>query len=340
MMSVFKRALRVALACVLFFAVASPETRAADGIVRAVLFYSPTCPHCHDVITNTLTPMAKQYGDSLSVAMVDVTTKDGQQLFNGALAHFAVPEERQGVPLLIIADRVMVGSVEIPQQFPSLVESWLMRGGVGWPDIPGLSVDDPTAAEGSADAATNSGLMGALARDPAGNGLALAVLGGLIASLVVVAVQRRDKAVKAGPAQRESLILGLCLAGMAVAAYLAYVETTEVAAFCGPIGDCNAVQQSPYARLFGLIPIGWLGVAGYVAILASSLFDNPLARQIRFGFIVVGLLFSIYLTFLEPFVIGASCAWCLTSALIMIALLWLTAGPPAPPRRARLRQTA
>jgi uncharacterized membrane protein len=82
--------------------------------------------------------------------------------------------------------------------------------------------------------------------------------------------------------------------------------------------------------LFGLIPIGWLGVAGYVAILAASLVDSTIARWLRFGFIVAGVLFSTYLTFLEPFVIGASCAWCLTSALIMIALLWLTAAPPLP----------
>ncbi|NQV07202.1 hypothetical protein HQ535_11680 [bacterium] len=38
-----------------------------------------------------------------------------------------------------------------------------------------------------------------------------------------------------------------------------------------------------------------------------------------------GTAFSIYLTFLEPFVIGATCAWCLTSALVVTGLLWLTA---------------
>jgi uncharacterized membrane protein len=42
---------------------------------------------------------------------------------------------------------------------------------------------------------------------------------------------------------------------------------------------------------------------------------------------VFGTLFSIYLTFLEPFVIGATCAWCLTSAVLMAALLALTATP-------------
>jgi uncharacterized membrane protein len=42
---------------------------------------------------------------------------------------------------------------------------------------------------------------------------------------------------------------------------------------------------------------------------------------------LLGTLFSIYLTFLEPFVIGATCAWCLTSAIVMTALLWLSVVP-------------
>ena len=48
-----------------------------------------------------------------------------------------------------------------------------------------------------------------------------------------------------------------------------------------------------------------------------------LAGAIAFG----GTLFSIYLTFLEPFVIGATCMWCLTSAVAITGLLWSTAGP-------------
>jgi uncharacterized membrane protein len=42
---------------------------------------------------------------------------------------------------------------------------------------------------------------------------------------------------------------------------------------------------------------------------------------------VSGVAFSIYLTFLEPFVIGATCAWCLTSAILITVLMWLAAGP-------------
>ncbi len=323
---------KVFLACLLCLGVSPRPARAADAVVHAVLFYSPTCPHCHDVMVNTLQPMTEQYGEALKIAAVDVSTEKGQQLFNTALAAFGVPEQRQGVPMLIIGELVLVGSVEIPEQFPGLVEGWLARGGIGWPALPGYDVaDEPTEPT-----ATTGGISGALARDPLGNGLALAMLGGLIVSILVVAIQRRDLGVGSAPTKRENVIIALCLGGLAVAAYLAYVETTQVEAFCGPIGDCNAVQQSPYARLAGLIPVGWLGVAGYVAILAASLVEARRARQLRFGFVVIGVLFSIYLTFLEPFVIGAACAWCLTSAAIMLALLWLTAAAPPPPRRSRL----
>jgi uncharacterized membrane protein len=43
------------------------------------------------------------------------------------------------------------------------------------------------------------------------------------------------------------------------------------------------------------------------------------------GAALLGTLFSVYLTFLEPFVIGATCAWCLTSAVVITLLLWATA---------------
>jgi uncharacterized membrane protein len=116
-----------------------------------------------------------------------------------------------------------------------------------------------------------------------------------------------------------------------------------VAAVCGPVGDCNAVQSSPYARLFGVLPIGVLGVIGYVAILIAWLWGRlrsdrlaEAAPVIVFGLTVFGVLFSVYLTFLEPFVIGAVCAWCLTSAIVMTLLMLITL-PPARQTLAKLQ---
>lgn len=126
----------------------------------------------------------------------------------------------------------------------------------------------------------------------------------------------------------------LALIGLGIATYLAYVETQFATAVCGPVGDCNAVQSSAYARLFGVLPIGALGALGYAAILLAWAWNRwrsdwladyaPLAI---FGMTVFGSLFSLYLTFLEPFVIHAVCAWCLSSAVIMTLLMLLAVGP-------------
>ena len=122
--------------------------------------------------------------------------------------------------------------------------------------------------------------------------------------------------------------------GIGISAYLAYVEITLAEAICGPVGNCNAVQGSPYARLFGLLPVGLVGAGGYAAILAAWLVRRwtrgraaQWAGWVFLALTLGGLGFSIYLTFLEPFVIGATCLWCLGSAVVMTALFLLNLGP-------------
>jgi uncharacterized membrane protein len=177
------------------------------------------------------------------------------------------------------------------------------------------------------------GWLANLARDPGGNALAIITLLGMV--LVVSSVlAARPRAAGEQAAWQAWAIPLLALLGLGVAGYLAYVETQQVAAVCGPVGDCNTVQQSPYARLFGLLPIGVLGLLGYAAILivwgVARFGHRPLAGlawPALLAMALFGTLFSIYLTFLEPFVIGATCAWCLISAVLMTALLALTATP-------------
>jgi uncharacterized membrane protein len=125
------------------------------------------------------------------------------------------------------------------------------------------------------------------------------------------------------------LIPLLALVGLGVASYLAYTKLAHMAVVCGPVGDCDAVQVSPYSELFG-IPVAVLGALTYVGILvlwvASRLVSVRLADLARlglFGLAFIGALFSLYLTFLEPFVIGAVCAWCLASAACMALILLL-----------------
>jgi uncharacterized membrane protein len=170
-----------------------------------------------------------------------------------------------------------------------------------------------------------------------GSGVGLVVLFALLVALayalVLMILTILGRRVPVGPKWVTFLVPALCIVGMGVAGYLTYVETRQVAAICGLVGDCNTVQSSPYAKLFGLVPVGLLGMLGYLLILAAWAIAqfrggrlSDLAAVAVFAFSLFGVLFSIYLTYLELSIILAVCMWCLTSALIMAALLVLTAG--------------
>jgi uncharacterized membrane protein len=125
----------------------------------------------------------------------------------------------------------------------------------------------------------------------------------------------------------------LSVIGIAVSFYLTYIEYTQAPVVCGPVGDCTSVQQSQYAKLFGLVPIGLVGIIGYLGVMVVWIAARKTsgATQKLLDFILwvlawLGVLFSIYLTFLEPFVIGATCMWCISSAMVMTLLLWATTG--------------
>ncbi len=284
--------------------------------------------------------MAK-FPDNLLIARVDVTQPYGQDLYQKAIATYKVPDDRLGVPALIVGEHFLVGDQEIPQQFPALIAAGLASGGVEWPDLPGL--DTFTGETGGSvpaqpqpvDDSTLGRMLAKFQRDIPGNTLAVVVLLGMVFSLVYVAYQY----VMGNPGRSWPgwVIPTLAVIGMLVAFYLTFVETTNAEAICGPIGDCNSVQKSTYAMLFGVLPIGVLGLLGYLAILILWLVQRfsyekwrRLAWQGIWAFSIFGVMFSIYLTFLEPFVIGATCIWCISSAIIMTLIMW-AARPQAIP---------
>jgi uncharacterized membrane protein len=163
--------------------------------------------------------------------------------------------------------------------------------------------------------------------DPVGNGASVAVLLAMVAALALVSLSLLGRRVPL-PAAPSWVVPVLGAIGLGVAAYLSFVEVTGTRAVCGPVGDCNTVQQSEYARLFGVLPVGVLGMAGYVGMIGLWLIGllgrGSAARAGRMGawvFAILATVFSAYLTFLEPFVIGATCVWCLSSAVISTLLL-------------------
>ncbi|MBK8935732.1 MAG: hypothetical protein IPM76_26100 [Chloroflexi bacterium] len=124
------------------------------AVVHAVLFYSPTCPHCHEAINNVMIPLMEKYGEQLAVLAIDTTTEAGSYLFTRAITYYQTPQNRQGVPTLVIEDTVLVGALEIENVFPEMIEAGLAAGGNNWPNFPGMAeiVMELTPAPDSAPA--------------------------------------------------------------------------------------------------------------------------------------------------------------------------------------------
>ena len=165
-----------------------------------------------------------------------------------------------------------------------------------------------------------------LTMDPIGNTLAIVALVSMVCvvALTFYRLNERDSI----PVSGWWAIPLLAVIGLGIMLYLASIPETTI---CYANGACQIIQQSEYGEILG-IPVGLWGAAGYLAILLTwcmSLIGSYRLLKIvpwaLLGLTLLGELFSLYFTFLEPFVIGATCPWCLTSAILMTILFWLSA---------------
>lgn len=123
----------------------------------------------------------------------------------------------------------------------------------------------------------------------------------------------------------EKLPLGaavLAVVGLADSAYLTVSHYTKAPVPCSIVEGCETVLTSSYAE-FGGIPIAAFGAAAYfvafsLAVLAAY---GSRAAWMLFGvqaFLMAAV--SAYLIYIQGFVIGAFCQFCLVSAATSIGL--------------------
>lgn len=118
----------------------------------------------------------------------------------------------------------------------------------------------------------------------------------------------------------------LALLGLLLAVYLWLWRLGYMGALACGAGGCETVQLSEHASFLGL-PVAFHGVIGYALLLGVSLVGlSPKWIERREPTLLlvalsgVGVLFTVYLTYLEAFVIDAWCRWCLVSAAIILAI--------------------
>jgi len=109
------------------------------------------------------------------------------------------------------------------------------------------------------------------------------------------------------------------LLGARIAGYLTWIHFAGVDPVCLASRGCERVQSSPYSAIRG-VPVAALGLATYLAILATTCFAHEPARLAGGLLALVGVGFSGYLSYLEVAEIHALCQWCVASATVMCAL--------------------
>lgn len=114
-------------------------------------------------------------------------------------------------------------------------------------------------------------------------------------------------------------ILILALIGLIDTSYLSYIAITGIDAICIPGSGCSKVLNSAYSKI-GPIPLGMVGVAYYTLLIVLILLCFKYRNYRYASFVVIlsglGFAFSLFLTYLQFFVIHELCVYCLTSAAV------------------------
>lgn len=126
------------------------------------------------------------------------------------------------------------------------------------------------------------------------------------------------------------IIAALALVGVFVAIYLTLFKIGVIGELSCTIGSCERVNTSRWATFLGLPVAAW-GIAFYVATLVVALtaskpvYEGNLNLSRALAWMSgLGFVFTLWLTYLELFVIHAICVWCVGSAVIVTAIFLLS----------------
>ena len=119
----------------------------------------------------------------------------------------------------------------------------------------------------------------------------------------------------------------ISLLGLADAIYLTVEHMAGRSVRCTIVSGCSEVLSSPYATFHG-VPLALIGAAAYFTVFSLATlaaFGYHLAAKLLL--VIVGLMFltTLWLLYLQAFVIGSFCQFCLLSAAVTLILTGLVA---------------
>jgi uncharacterized membrane protein len=115
----------------------------------------------------------------------------------------------------------------------------------------------------------------------------------------------------------------LSILGIFLATYLFYNFLTKPAiesCYINSVINCDAVTKGPLSTLFG-IPVSLIGLTGYIVILFASFIKNS---KLVFAMSSFGMVFCLYITIQEVFLLKVICPVCLLCQLDMLTVFLLS----------------
>lgn len=126
------------------------------------------------------------------------------------------------------------------------------------------------------------------------------------------------------------VIIAASFIGFLISSYLWHKKTNNKKPICFIGNSCGEVIYSSYSKTFG-IENEILGMIyyGLIFLTYSTFVFLPISpsQLVEFGLFLLTLgaaLFSIYLLFIQGFVLKAWCEWCITTAIASIIIFVFT----------------
>jgi len=123
----------------------------------------------------------------------------------------------------------------------------------------------------------------------------------------------------------------ISLAGLADATYLTVTHLTGDDLVCGSSWGCSAVLGSVYASVAGIPTAAFGALAYFVAFSSATLAAFGSARARTFLMLVVIAMFgaTLWLLYLQAFILHAFCPFCLLSAAFTFLLARVVVATPS-----------
>ena len=106
-----------------------------------------------------------------------------------------------------------------------------------------------------------------------------------------------------------NLLASLAFIGLVISIYLLYAQKTNKKTAC-IIGKCDIVIGSKYAKTFGMENTIF-GVIYYAVLLVTAFFGIPVPYELMLLATASVALYSVYLSYLQFFVIKEFCDYCM-----------------------------